>query len=97
MVSIIGRRNSRFGTGRVMSQIRMQALLLPRASSAQRRARRSGWSKRVGGWRRVGSGSFGSTALRMTVGSAPAGSVRRQRAAAVGDLDVFVCHEFLGA
>ena len=28
MVSIIGRRNSPFGTGRVMSQIRMQALCL---------------------------------------------------------------------
>ncbi len=30
----IGRRNSRFGTGRVMSQMRMQALFRPRASSA---------------------------------------------------------------
>jgi hypothetical protein len=35
MVSTIGRRNSRFGTGRVMSQIRMQALRRPRASSAR--------------------------------------------------------------
>ena len=34
IVSIIGRRNRRFGTGRVMSQIRMQALLRPWASVA---------------------------------------------------------------
>ena len=33
-VSIIGRRNRPLGTGRVMSQIRMQALALPRARSA---------------------------------------------------------------
>jgi hypothetical protein len=71
MVSIIGRRKSQFGTGRVMSHIRMQALLLPRASSGSG-AEPTGWEKAFEiavRW----SGSFGRTALRMTVTSAPRG------------------------
>ena len=42
-ISIIGRRNSLFGTGRVMSQIKMQAFFRPSAKAPKGLAE-MGWS-----------------------------------------------------
>ena len=75
-VSIIGRRNSRLGTGRVMSQIRMQALRLPRASSASG-AEPTGRSN-VDAIARAGSASLGKVVLRMTAACAAAGSAKER-------------------
>ncbi len=72
IVSTIGRRNSRFGTGRVMSQIRMQALFLPRASAVsggEPIGRASAAAMAA-----CGSGSLGIAPLRMTVARAPSGT-----------------------
>ena len=73
IASIIGRRNSRFGTGRVMSQMRMQALFLPRASS-ESGAEQIGLTNAAEIAAR-GSDSLGITPLRMTVGRTSAGRV----------------------
>jgi hypothetical protein len=72
MVSIIGRRNSAFGTGRVMSQMRMQALLRPLASS-ESDCDPIGCSRActIEAWV---SGSFGRGFFRMIVGIAFAGN-----------------------
>ncbi len=64
-VSISGRRNKWFGTGRVMSQIRMQALCLPAASAA-----RAGTPTGAASAARIaasGSGRSGIGGLRITV------------------------------
>ena len=71
IVSIMGRRNRRFGTGRVISQIRMQALFRPCASVASGGAS-IGLSKAA--WMApVWCASFGKVALRITVASARSG------------------------
>ncbi len=72
-VRIRGGRKSPFGTGRVMSQIRMQAERLPRASSASGGAP-TGWASA----RRTasqGSASTGIARFSMTVGTQPRGGV----------------------
>ena len=71
-VSIIGRRNSRFGTGRVMSQIRMQALRRPRANSASGGAAMGVWN--AARTAAAGAASFVILGLRMTCAEAPGGS-----------------------
>ena len=75
MPSIIGRRNRWLGTGRVMSQIRMQALRRPCASVANGGAPTGRASASRTAAR--GSGSLGSGGLPMTVARAPAGSGTR--------------------
>ena len=71
--SIIGRRNRWLGTGRVMSQIRMQALSLPAASvfSGAAPVGRSSTARIAA----FGSAIFGNGRLRITWASAAAGSV----------------------
>jgi hypothetical protein len=71
MSRIIGCRNRWFGTGRVISQIRMQALDLPLASS------RNGGApiglSRASRMAAVESATIGSWVLRITVGLTPSG------------------------
>ena len=70
--SIIGRRKRWLGTGRVMSQIRMQALRLPRASSDSG-AEPVGRSS-TAAIAAAGSAMRGRSRLRITVASASGGS-----------------------
>ena len=85
MVSIIGRRNSRFGTGRVMSQIRMQALFLPRASSASAGAPIGLAS--AAAMAPLGSGSFGIARLADDRGTDAGRDRDRQMALAEQQVD----------
>ena len=90
MVSIIGRRKRRLGTGRVISQMRMQALLRPRASSLSGGAPIGSINARRTA--AAGSAIFGSLPLPITVIFAWAG-MRSEVPAAVGNGDRFTdCH-----
>ena len=87
-------RNRPFGTGRVMSQIRMQALALPRASSA------SGGAP-VGRGERLAHRALGIRQHRhLALADHPqvdlVGQIDRQAAAAVVQLDALHCRSVHG-
>ena len=70
-------RNRPFGTGRVMSQIRMQAERFPRASLLSGGA--STGTASAASIAAIGSGSSGMACLAMMVGTQPAGGVTASR------------------
>ena len=77
IVSIIGRRNSRLGTGRVMSQTRMQALRRPRTRS--RSAAPPSGRSNAAAIAAAGSSSLASRRLRITVAPSAASTRRCPR------------------
>ena len=88
IVSIIGRRNRRFGTGRVMSQIRMQALLAPLGQRRAAAARRSGCRRRQDGAGLIRQFRQGGLADHGRLGLF--GQAYRQVSAPEGDIDGLV-------
>ena len=87
IVSIMGRRNRRLGTGRVISQIRMQALPRPWARSPEA-AHRSGCRRRLDGAGLIRQ--FRQCGLADHCRLGPFGHAYRQVSAPEGDIDGLV-------